>query len=106
MACHQEEMRATAQVNRRLAIQQGLCTNYWKCHNPAAPDGKMCQTCYEEYRQKHQNQAPAPAGSQRQRQRPTLAIKRPQAQPTKTDEVDEAEEPVAEEAVTEEAGSQ
>jgi hypothetical protein len=97
-------MRAASQVNRRLAIQQGLCTNYWKCHNPAAPDGKMCQTCYEEYRQKHQNQAPAPSGAERER--PTLTIKRPQAQPTSAPEAEEVEFDVGAKVEFNEAGSQ
>jgi hypothetical protein len=92
-ACHQEEMRATAQVNRQLAIKQGLCTNYWKCHNAAAPDGRMCATCYEEYRQRHAQAAPAGERVQpaRSGERVQLAIKRPEPQPAEAAEVEEAE---------------
>jgi len=56
-------MRSVAQVNRRLAIKQGLCTNYWKCHNPASAQGRMCDSCHEEYLQKHPGSTTGQKGS-------------------------------------------
>jgi len=52
-ACHQAELRVNTQVNRLQAIKQGQCTNYWKCRNPASTQGRMCESCYKEYLQKH-----------------------------------------------------
>lgn len=67
-ACHREELWASSQVNRQLAIKQGLCTNYWRCHAPAVRAGSLCASCYQEYLLKR----PAPVLD-----RSPLNIKRP-----------------------------
>ena len=81
--CH----RIESGKRRATAIDTGLCTNYWKCHNAAAPDGRMCETCYEEYRQRHAQPSPAPTPAG---ERTQLSIKRPPAQSAEA-AVDEAE---------------
>ena len=50
---------------RQLAIDAGLCTNFWKCQKPAVRRGQMCSSCYEEYLAKKYPVVPvvAPVGA-------------------------------------------
>ena len=52
--CYQDENTA----NRQAAIDAGLCTQYWKCSQPATCQGGMCSEHFEEYMmEKHQRKA-------------------------------------------------
>jgi hypothetical protein len=67
--CHRVDVLVREQLKRQLAIKQGLCSNHWMCRNPAAAQGRMCQSCYEQYNKTH----PRPEASERG----NLSIERP-----------------------------
>lgn len=52
--CHRVE---TGQ-GRQIAIDAGLCTNYWKCKKTASRRGGMCTQCFSEYNKKFTPGAP------------------------------------------------
>ena len=37
---------------RREVIRAGLCTNYWKCKEPATKRGGMCPQCFSDYKKR------------------------------------------------------
>lgn len=57
-SCHRNEIQHLTLINRKLAVNQGRCTNYWKCNKPVVRRGSMCEECYQEYLKRHFDPTP------------------------------------------------